>query len=186
MTNGTEKEFIEVKDHKKDSKLNRFLKNGHQMQSRLAEDGEKNSKFNRFFDNGYRSLLNEYEWYKIRFLIDDSKINNYRNWLAFARDLALGGVLTCVIIYNVVCNDEISKITNLLTTDNGYMSQFALVSLLLGIVPVIMYSKKLKKESKDAKEDKKEEMDKRKIGKDYPYGNKYGKNEEEDKDKFDK
>jgi Zn-dependent peptidase ImmA (M78 family) len=63
------------------------------------------------------------------------------------------------------------------------MSQFALVSLLLGIVPVIMYSKKLKKESKEAKDDKKEKMDKiRKIGKDYLYS----KNEEEDKDKFDK
>jgi hypothetical protein len=134
-----------------------------------------------------RELEEKHLELELKYVSHEFFINNCRNWLAFARDIILGVVIVSALVTNAVCNKGIDKIINLLTTDNGYMSQFALVSLLLGIVPVIMYSKKLKKESKDTKDDKKEKMDKiRKIGKDYPYGNKYGKNEEEDKDKFDK
>ena len=163
----------------------------------VLEPESETSYINKLVDNGRRDanelqnkekLLEEKHLdSKLKYISEEYSINNWRNRLVFVRDIILGGLIIGVILKNALLdNNVIGQLVDFLTVDNGYMSQFALVSLLLGIVPVIMYSKKLKKESKDAKEGKKEEMDKRKIGKDYPYGKKYGKNEEKDKDKFDK
>ncbi len=163
----------------------------------VLEPESETSYINKLVDNGRRDanelqnkekLLEEKHLdSKLKYISEEYLINNWRNRLVFARDIVLGGLIIGVIVKNALLDNVIGQLVDFLTLDNGYMSQFALVSLLLGIVPVIMYSKKLKKESKEAKGDKKEEMDIiRQIGKDYPYGKKYGKNEEEDKDKFDK
>ncbi len=113
------------------------------------EDEAKKLNFGKYLKGGYKSLLDEYEIRKIHFLINDCKINNWRNWLTFVRDIALGIALTFALIKNAIFDGGIGKIIDLLTTDNGHMSQFALASLLVGVASVIAYSKTHKKCKKD-------------------------------------
>ncbi len=159
----------------------------------VLESESETSNVSKLVDNG-RMKVNELQnkeklleekhlELELKYISEEYFINNWRNRLAFARDVILGFLILVVIVKNALLDNIIGQLVDFLTTDNGYMSQFALVSLLLGIVPVVMYSKKLKKESNEAKGDKQEEMDIRgKIGKDYLQE----KIAKMDKEKFDK